>query len=305
MSFIRPSFFRRHLWNDPFDNFLGSNFDWYDPFDEYDRSIFPIHTPQLNWIREPERRRASTYQRGQSTEKFRVQLNVAGFTPDTVKTNIEGNKLIITAKQEERDGDDFHVREFRKSYDIPEHADKSNLASYITPNNMLIVELPVNNPIHQQQMLDSHQKYRGSDQSEHERQIATTHSDSNQNGQQLAPKGYSPFDFGSFYGSTFGPKIVDGPSGEKKIDMNLDMKGYTPEQIKVSVKDNDVCVQAEQSYRDNNRSSRSYSYKQVTLPPGTQIENLQSTLTQDGHLKIEAPYRPLQGQQAIEKESRK
>lgn len=60
------------------------------------------------------------------SEKFRVQLNVAGFNPDTIRTRVEGRKVIVEAKQEDRHGDgDFSVREIRKTYELPEHAGKA------------------------------------------------------------------------------------------------------------------------------------------------------------------------------------
>ena len=62
------------------------------------------------------------------SEKFRVQLNVAGFKPETIQTRIDGRKVIVEAKQEERHASgDFSVREFRKSYDLPEHAGQSSM----------------------------------------------------------------------------------------------------------------------------------------------------------------------------------
>ena len=55
--------------------------------------------------------------------KFRVQLNVAGFNPETINTKIEGRKVIVQAKQEDRQQDgDYQIREIRKTYELPEHA---------------------------------------------------------------------------------------------------------------------------------------------------------------------------------------
>ncbi|CAF1237471.1 unnamed protein product [Rotaria sordida] len=72
--------------------------------------------------------------------------------------------------------------------------------------------------------------------------------------------------------------------------MAVGMKNYRPEEIKVSVKNNELIVQGEHQYKDNNRSERSFFFKSTTLPPGTQVDHLQSRLTDDGQLKIEAPY---------------
>lgn len=78
--------------------------------------------------------------------------------------------------------------------------------------------------------------------------------------------------------------------------MSLGVKNYRPEQIKVSVKNNELIVQAESTYNDNNRSERSFLTKSITLPPGTQVEQLRSFLNADGKLEIEAPFiEPNQG----------
>ncbi|CAF2976239.1 unnamed protein product [Rotaria sp. Silwood2] len=92
---------------------------------------------------------ANKMSRGPNLEKFCVHLNVAGFNPETLKTKVEGGKVIIEAKQEERQPDgDYNIRELRKSYALPEHAlvNANHLASYIKPNKMLVIEIPIHNP---------------------------------------------------------------------------------------------------------------------------------------------------------------
>lgn len=69
--------------------------------------------------------------RAPNQEKFRVQLNVSGFKPETIKTRVEGRKVIIEAKQEDRDADgDYNIRELRKSYELPEHVGMYPLESF-------------------------------------------------------------------------------------------------------------------------------------------------------------------------------
>jgi HSP20 family molecular chaperone IbpA len=72
--------------------------------------------------------------------------------------------------------------------------------------------------------------------------------------------------------------------------MALAVKNYRPDQIKVSVKNNQLLVQAENNYNDNNRSERSFLTKSISLPPGTQVDQLKSFLNGDGQLEIEAPF---------------
>lgn len=72
--------------------------------------------------------------------------------------------------------------------------------------------------------------------------------------------------------------------------MSLDMKSYKPEEIKVSVKNDELIVKGERQYKDENRSERIFFFKSTVLPPGTQTEQVQSYFTEDGQLKIEAPF---------------
>ncbi len=146
------------------------------------------------------------------------------------------------------------------------------MASFVTPNNMLVVEVPLNQP-------------------QIERRPSQTLFDANtlaQFGQNRDPT----FDYTGFVASSaFRPRIVDtNINGQKQLKMVLEVKNYRPEQIKVSVKNNELIVQAENVYYDNNRSERSFLTKSITLPPGTQVEQLRSFLNIDGQLEIEAPF---------------
>ena len=135
------------LFNDPYDRFFGDQLHFFDPWRDFD--TFPTaisSTPSsFRWINQPRRisRTSSsfhtksgntssdgntlipvtTYTKPALSEKFRVQLNVAGFNPDTIKTRVEGRKVIVEAKQEDRQGEgDYSIREIRKTYDLPEYA---------------------------------------------------------------------------------------------------------------------------------------------------------------------------------------
>ena len=72
--------------------------------------------------------------------------------------------------------------------------------------------------------------------------------------------------------------------------MSIEMKNYKPEEIKVSVKNNELIIKGERQYKDENRSERTFFFKSTLLPPGTQTEQVQSYFTEDGQLKIEAPF---------------
>jgi HSP20 family molecular chaperone IbpA len=296
MSYFPITYYRSY--NDPFDRFFGDQLNFFDPW--YDFDTFPTALSTVpnsfRWINEPRhitRRTASSFHTSAGnnnlssgntllpvtnntipalSEKFRVQLNVAGFNPETIKTRVDGRRVIVEAKQEDRQpSGDFSTREIRKTYELPEHADSSNLASFVTPNNMLVLEVPVHAP-------------------RMERRPSQTLADT----QALSLFGQfrDPiFDYPGFIASSdFRPRVVDVGNGQKQIKMALAVKNYRPEQIKVSVKNNQLLVQAENIYNDNNRSERSFLTKTISLPPGTQVEQLKSFLNNEGQLEIEAPF---------------
>ena len=149
------------------------------------------------------------------------------------------------------------------------------MVSYVIPNNLLIVDIPLHNHEHKQRYLDS--------------ATSTTNND-NHHLLSYGQHRRQSFDYHHFHTSPFTPKVVDGGEQKKKLEMSLPMKNYRPEQIKVSVKNNDLIVQGEHISLNDRNAEKTYFYKSITLPPGTQIDNLQSHLTHDGHLKIEVPY---------------
>lgn len=139
------------LSNDPFDRFFGDQLHLFDPWRDFD--TFPTALSSkpnsFRWINEPPRvtrssSSSSSYHTSSGnnsngntlipvtshappalSEKFRVQLNVAGFNPETIKTRVDGRKVIVEAKQEDRQGEgDYSMREIRKTYELPEHAGK-------------------------------------------------------------------------------------------------------------------------------------------------------------------------------------
>ena len=127
--------YRYRLYDNPNDRYFGDQLDFFDPW--YDTPTVVIVPNTFRWINEPQQLANTTNNaqkndknKGQTSkapnsEKFRVQLNVAGFNPETIKTKTEDRKVIIEAKQEDRHPNgDYNIRQLRKSYELPEHAGK-------------------------------------------------------------------------------------------------------------------------------------------------------------------------------------
>lgn len=282
---------RYRLFDDPFDQFFGDQLDFFDPW--YDFDIIPSDLSAkpntFRWINEPQRltqlsnstaNDGNNYQRTTNSEKFRIQLNVAEFNPETIQTRIDGRQIIVEAKQEDHSNNDEYSIQQIRTYDLPEYSDLNHLTSYITPNNLLIIEVPVCNPENDWRLSQSTKE--------------------NQSLYQFGQYRDPLFDYVAFLtGSDFQSRIVDKGENQKQLEISIEMKCYQPEEIKVLVKNNELIVQGEHKYEDNKRSERSYFFKSITLPPGTQIDQLKSQLTNDRDLKIEAPFIEQQ-HQAIE-----
>ncbi len=148
--------------------------------------------------------------------------------------------------------------------------DANRLTSYVAPKNTLVIEVPTQN-------------------SGTERRLQQA-KDNNQSLSQFGQFRDRLFDdIGFLGGSDFQPRIIDKGNNQKQLEMSVEVKNFQPQEIKVSVENNQLIVQAEHQYNDANRSERSSFYKSTTLPPGTQVDQLKSHLASDGQLKIEAP----------------
>ena len=150
---------------------------------------------------------------------------------------------------------------------------------------MLVIEAPIRNP-------------------ETERRLEQAKKDE----ESLAQFGrhrHPLFDYAGFLGgSDIESRIVDKGNNQKQLEMTVGMKDFRPQEIKVSVKNNELVIQGENVHKDNSRSERSFFYRSAMLPPGTQVEQLQSHIDDNGQLKIEAPFvEHKENQQAIDNQN--
>jgi len=140
MSLIPHGYFPRSAfdmdrWIDPS---LGgpSTMDLFDPFDELDHMM----SRNLQWLSRPDIPLALP----SVPQKYRITLDCLGYSPASIKTDVKGNKLTVSGKEEIKDDrGDFHVKEFKKTYTLPAHAEADKLASFMTRNGQLVIEMPL------------------------------------------------------------------------------------------------------------------------------------------------------------------
>jgi HSP20 family molecular chaperone IbpA len=120
------------------DNWFRPSLDIFDPFDELDNMI----GRNLHWLSRPsfmlERKRPRV------PEKYRITVNCAGYKPESIKTEVKDNKLVVSGIEEfkDKDSDDFSKKEFKKSYKLPENAEVDKLSSFVAGKH-LVVEVPL------------------------------------------------------------------------------------------------------------------------------------------------------------------
>lgn len=114
-----------------------STLDLFDPFDELDHMI----GRNLQWLNKPDFLPMPLLPR--VPQKYRITVDCVGFKPESIKTEVKGHKLIVTAREEVKHDDDFSIKEFKKTYELPKHAEIEKLVSFMAPHGELVVEVPL------------------------------------------------------------------------------------------------------------------------------------------------------------------
>jgi HSP20 family molecular chaperone IbpA len=142
LSYIPRSSFDVDDWFlTPFDSTVPAQrltkLDVFDPFDEMDYIV----GGSVPWLHRPNILKP---QNSSVPKKYRVQVDCSGFSPDSIKIQINENKLIVSAHErfKESGSDDYSLKEFKKSYPLPPNAQVDRMVSFMAGVN-LIVEVPL------------------------------------------------------------------------------------------------------------------------------------------------------------------
>jgi len=126
-------------WLEPLnnDNYGLSTLDLFDPFDELDRMI----GRNFNWLSIP----FNLEQQPKVPNKYRVILDCFGYSPQSIKTEIKDNQLIVTGNEgnSAKLDEDFQMKQFRKTYKLPSNTENDKLVSFMTTNGKLVIEIPL------------------------------------------------------------------------------------------------------------------------------------------------------------------
>jgi HSP20 family molecular chaperone IbpA len=243
MSLITHSFFPRSAFNMDYwlrpESVWGgtSTLDVFDPFDDLDRAL----GRNLMWLDVPDILKSVTPFQPRVPKKYRIQVDCRGFNPNSIQTQVSDDKkrLIVNAKEgqsAQKSGEDYTLKEFRKSYDLPDNVETDKLVSFMTSNGRLVVEIPLRREEKEDEF----------------------------------------------------PRIKD-QNGEKSVEMNVWLpKNIDPSKVKVTCKDRDVIVQAEDEKQKQDEYSKVTFYRRTTLPENTDLNSLKCTCEKN-QLRIQAP----------------
>lgn len=146
---IPRSMFDMDLWHRPIGmdlmrrrlDFGPSTLDLFDPFDELDQMV----SRNLMWLNRPDFIRPLLPIR--VPQKYRITLDCSGYSANSIKTEISDNRIHVTGREEEKiSNENYSIKEFKKSYELPINAETDKLASFMTSNGQLVIEVPLKTP---------------------------------------------------------------------------------------------------------------------------------------------------------------
>jgi len=120
----------------PFVN--PTTLDMFDPFDELDHAV----ARNMQWLNKPEFIKPFDFPT--VPQKYRITVDIFGYSPKSIKTEWKDGKLVVCGKEEvKHEGDDFSIKEFKKTYELPANAEHEKFVSFVTSHGQLVIEVPL------------------------------------------------------------------------------------------------------------------------------------------------------------------
>jgi len=140
-SIAPRSSFNMDQWAKPMNSALATNptsLCNFDPFDELDHAI----GRNFQWLNKPDFIKPLDFPN--VPQKYRITLDIFGYSPKSIKTEWKDNRLVVSGREEIRhEGEDFSVKEFKKTYELPVNAEHEKLVSFATSHGQLVLEVPL------------------------------------------------------------------------------------------------------------------------------------------------------------------
>ena len=252
-------------------------------------------------------------------DKVCISIDCQKYSPEELDVKVEGNTIIITAKQEIKEIGGTRTRVFEQKFTLPSGVKGDKVTSSMDKDGVLSIIAPKNNPAATTMNQSIEQKmdrvmspsswssdfgtggihddeFSGPRRSSSS--TVTTKSSSNSS----AFPGSIMFDHGDDFKnerSLFShSESMDNNDGISKVQYDDDtykimvnVENYNPEELTIKTVGNSVQVEAKHMEKTSDgRSFFSRNFSQTfSLPKGVNPEEVKSALSKDGTLTIEAP----------------
>lgn len=250
-------------------------------------------------------------------DKFQISLDAQQYKPEELDVKVEGNNIIITAKQAVQEAGGTRTRVFEQKFSMPSGVQGEKVSSSLTRDGVLVITAPRGNPAANHSYTKSIENSMNKvmspsswedDRSASKQQQDSVFNSSNRHG-SIFENRPSLLDDGGFFdrkGSLFdnektllasnsetnGVSRVEYDNNNYKIHVNVE--NFRPEELVVKTIDNTVRVDAkheEKTSDGHSYSTRSFS-QSFTLPRGVNPDSIASSLSKEGVLTISAPLPP-------------
>jgi len=247
-------------------------------------------------------------------DRLEIKIDVSQYSPEDLDVKVEGDNLIITAKQEVKEEGGSRSRVFEQKFSLPPGVRTDTVRSNLNREGHLVVTAskdseslsslsslenkmdrvmsPSSWDNKQQSAFDDVRR----DSSSDERRIMSAFDDLRRDSTKTSSSLFggltSLFDDKSIFANNSeqsGVSHVEYDDNNYKIIVNVDK--YKPEELFIKTVDNTVIVEAKHEEKTSDgRSCSTQSFSQsFTLPAGVDPDSVKSALSQQGVLTISAP----------------
>jgi len=259
-------------------------------------------------------------------DKVQISMDARQYKPDELDVKVEGNNIIISAKQAIKEGGETRTRIFEQKFSMPSGVQGEKVSSTLSKDGVLTITAPrgapaaantytksIENSMNKVLSPSSWDDDQSSRQQERSRDSLFNNSSSLSSGRHgsiFDAPSILDRDRDSFFdrkGSLFdnersllaansesnGVSRVEYDANNYKIHVNV--KEYKPEELVVKTVDNNK-IQVEAKHEEKTSNGQSYSTKSFsqsfTLPKGVNPDSISSALSKEGVLTISAPLPP-------------
>lgn len=207
--------------------------------------------------------------------RFKLRFDLKDFERKSVRVSTEPDRIIIRAQKVEEDDEGKPVtRNYHRKLEKPKEVDLTKLKSFLTKDNILIVEAPTPLSLNLRKFSHSPSSH-GSYQSSHASSRSRSPSSS-----PSTPKAMPKY----------GVPTFTGKDGETVLNLMVDIgNAFKPKDITVQViKDNRIQVKAKNEMRTSDRFAKNKYFKEWELPERIETLSLRGGLSEDGKLIVGA-----------------